>query len=301
MRALPQLQAGDTVEVIAPASRCSERHLNDLTSLLASWQLRCIVNRSIFGDDLLCANSDTQRFQLLNNALQNTETKAIICARGGYGSMRLIPALTQVMPPAAPKLFVGMSDITALHLYLQRHWQWPTIHGSLSSDLFSEESIATHKSILFGEVFHVEWFGKPLNTPAVKESVIHSTLTGGNLSLVQASIGTVWQIQGENKIIFLEDTGERAYRVDRMLVHLQQAHVFKGALAIVLGDFIKGNEPNGSSLIQPVLERFAASCDIPVIHIEGAGHGPTNFPVLFGTRAQLQLGRRTQLRIFTGS
>jgi muramoyltetrapeptide carboxypeptidase len=298
MTNLPVLKPGDCVEIIAPASRCTDERLSELKELLESWQLRCLVSKDIFGDDLLCANADEIRFQSLQQSLQNPETKAVICARGGYGSMRLIPALSEMTPPEKLKLFVGMSDITALHLFLEQHWQWPTIHGALAKDKFSPESIATLKSLLFGTVDQMTLPGVALNALAANNQVIEATLTGGNLCLVQSSLGTLWQLDGKGDIIFLEEVGERGYRVDRMLEHLRQANVFQGAKAIVFGDFIEGEEPNGTSLVQPVLERFAQDCNIPVLQIEGVGHGYINFPLLLGTKAKLQLGNKITLTCF---
>jgi muramoyltetrapeptide carboxypeptidase len=295
MQNLPILKPGDTVEIIAPASRCTDKRLAAIKELLSSWQLNCIVEKDIFGDDLLCANSDEARFKALKNALQRRDTKAIICARGGYGSMRLIPELMKMSPPESLKLFVGMSDITALNLYFQQQWHWPTIHGAAAPDVFSSESIASLKDILFGEVKQVAFEGKSLNTLAEKELTLESSVTGGNLCLVQTSIGTNWQLDAKQKIIFLEEVGERGYRVDRMLEHIRQAHLFKDAAAIVFGDFLEGEEPDGSSLINPVLKRFAEHCDIPVVQIVGIGHGHINFPLILGTSAKLKLGRQVKL------
>ncbi|STX44426.1 LD-carboxypeptidase [Legionella donaldsonii] len=298
MQRLPILKPGDSVEIIAPASRCTDEVLSDLNNLLESWQLNCIIDQAIFGNDLLCANTDEIRFNLLRKALLNPATKAVICARGGYGSMRLLPQLSQITPVNPPKLFVGMSDITAIHLFLEQQWQWPTIHGALARDKFSPESIHSLKSILFGDVEQISLSGLPLNELAASDKVIEARLTGGNLTLVQTSIGTIWQLDGQNKIIFLEEVGERGYRVDRMLEHLSQATVFKEAAAILFGDFLTGNEPNGSSLVKPVLERFAQNSPIPVAQIEGIGHGYTNFPLLLGAVAKLQLGERVELTCF---
>ncbi|MCC5016326.1 MULTISPECIES: S66 peptidase family protein [unclassified Legionella] len=298
MQRLPVLKPGDSVEIIAPASRCTDEVLSDLNDLLGSWQLNCIIDQAIFGNDLLCANTDEIRFNLLRKALLNSATKAVICARGGYGSMRLLPQLSQITPVNPPKLFVGMSDITAIHLFLEQQWQWPTIHGALARDKFSPESILSLKSILFGDVEQISLSGLPLNELAASDKVIEARLTGGNLTLVQTSIGTIWQLDGQNKIIFLEEVGERGYRVDRMLEHLSQASVFKEAAAILFGDFLTGNEPNGSSLVKPVLERFAQNSPIPVAQIEGIGHGYTNFPLLLGAVAKLQLGERVELTCF---
>ncbi len=299
MKTLPILYPGDSVELIAPASRCSDSQLLNLKKLIESWQLNCIVKKDIFGRDLFCANSDEVRFEHLKEALTNPAIKAVICVRGGYGSMRLIPQLATIKPPTQPKLFVGMSDITSLHLYLQQQWGWATIHGAASPDKFSPESIAALKTLLFAEAQTTQFNElKPLNDLAKENRVIESSVTGGNLTLIQAGIGTNWQMDGRNKILLLEEVGERGYQVDRMLEHLRQAGLFTQAAAILFADFLEADEPDGSSLIQPLLERFAANCEIPVLQMAGIGHGAVNFPVPCQTKAQLKLGLNAQLTCF---
>jgi len=296
---LPRLTAGDQVEIIAPASRCTEEQLIAIRDMLQAWQLDCIVNNNIFGPDLLCAHSDQNRFDSLKNALCNPKNKAVICARGGYGSMRLIPELAKIVPPSSNKLFIGMSDITALNIFLQQQWQWPVIHGALAADKYSPESIAALKSILLGEKNYLRYHGEAYNLAAENPISIESTITGGNLSLLQTSVGTIWHINSQNKILFIEEVSERGYRIDRMLEHLRQAGVFDNIAAIVLGDFIGGEEPNGSSLVKPVLQRFAATCPFPVIKVHGIGHDRDNHPLLMGTTAKLSLGNTIQLTCFS--
>lgn len=297
MSELTRLEPGDSVELVAPAARCSDELLFKLKSLLELWGLKCILPDDIFGKDLLCANSDEARFNFFKNAIEREETKAIICARGGYGSMRIIPQLLHLKKPKTPKLFVGMSDITALHLFLMQQWHWPVLHAGLALDKFSEESIAAVKSVMFGEVKNVNFAGKALNNVTPQNNIIESELTGGNLCLVQSGLGTSWQIETKNKIIFLEEVNERGYRVDRMFEQLRQAHVFRDAKAIVFGDFMEGKEPDGSNLVTPVLERFALTCDIPVIKIEGVGHGRTSLPLPMGTPTKIELGKNIKLSI----
>lgn len=298
MHPLLTLKAGDQVEIIAPASRCADDLLDKLKNTLTAWELNCIVSEDIFGSDLLCANSDSLRLQSLINALQNSASKAVICARGGYGSMRLIPGLAKITPPKNAKLFVGMSDITALNLFLLQKWKWPVIHGALSSDKFSPDSIAAVKAMLFGETKCIEFHGVGLNSAAHRSLTLESTLVGGNLSLLQTSIGTLWQVDGRDKILFIEEVAERGYRIDRMLEHLQQAGIFHPIKAIILGDFTGGNEPNGSSLVNPVLERFANAQSIPIVRIQGIGHGHVNHPLPLGTKVQLALGKEIKLTCF---
>ena len=295
MQTLPILESGDSVEIIAPASRCSDKQLDEIKNLLSSWQLNCIISKDIFGKDLLCANTDKMRFTHLKNALYNPTTKAVICARGGYGCMRLVTELINLAPPALPKVFVGMSDITSLNLFLQQCWHWPVLHAAPALGKFSSQSIEMIKAILFGEIDQIELEGIPLNLSATKKLVIDSTIIGGNLSLVQAGVGTCWQLNGAGKIIMLEEINERGYRLDRMLEHLRQASIFKNADAIILGDFIGGNEPNGTSLVHLVLERFANSFEVPVVQIKNIGHGTTNYPLPLGTKAKLHLGNKIKL------
>lgn len=295
MKTLLKLTPGDEVDIVAPASGCEPEHLKSVKALLASWQLNANISDDIFGKDLLCANSDEKRLDLLKKALLNSSSKAVICLRGGYGSARLIPGLNQINEMVPPKLFVGMSDITALNLFFQQRWGWPIVHAGLAPTIFTPESILAIKSILFGEMPQIEFVGVPLNIYAQKERVIHSTLTGGNLCLLQMSIGTSWQLQASDKILFIEEVNERGYRIDRMFEQMRQANIFNKVQAIVFGDFTKGLEPDGSSLVQPVIERFAQSCDFPVIQIKGVGHDRTNFPIIFNTQTQLNLGPEIKL------
>jgi muramoyltetrapeptide carboxypeptidase len=299
MAKLPILSTGDFVEIIAPASRCSENELINLIALLESWQLKCIVDDHIFGNDLLCANSDEHRLKGLEHALTNVDSKAIICVRGGYGSMRLIPGLRKLRPPHQLKWFVGMSDLTALHLFFQNKWHWPTLHAALNPVKCSQESILTTKAILFGEKTNISFQGMALNDEACNTNLLlKGRLIGGNLVLVQASIATSWEMDAKGKIIIFEEVGERAYKVDRMLEHLNQANRFHGALAIIFADFIQGEEPDGSSKIMDVLKRFACSTKIPVVKISGVGHDKPNYPLILGATAELQLGQKV---IFTNS
>jgi len=299
MQTLLKLQKGDQVEIIAPASRCNNEELHLLKELLESWDLKCIIDPNLLGDDLLFSNSDNNRSHLLKTALFRDQTKAIICVRGGYGSMRLIPELSKILPPKNQKIFIGMSDITALHLFLQQKWQWSVIHGSLSVLKFTKESIDQMKAILFGNINHVEFDGIPLNQAAKDKKVINAKITGGNLCVVQCSLGTIWQINSENKIIFLEEINERGYRIDRILNHLKQAGIFNQASAIIFGDFIGGKEPNGSSIIHLVLKRFALEINIPVVQVTGVGHDRVNFPLPLGMDANLYLDEKIKLTVLS--
>lgn len=303
------LRAGDIIDVIAPASACltTEAPLSKIHDLLVSWGLIPRIPENLLGSDLLCANTDTKRLEFLKNALLNTDSAAIWCLRGGYGSGRLIPKLANIelknSPP--PKLFIGMSDITALHLFLQQHFGWPTVHGpsvrQVADNDVDEENIQELKKIMFGQQKVLQYDKLTLlNDPSVKNKILRSMITGGNLCLVENSIGTLWQVNARNKILFLEEINERAYRIDRMLQHLEQAGIFQDVSAVLFGDFTGGKEPDGSSLIEAVLQRFAESCDFPVLHCPGIGHEKFNRPLPLGTKAELALADKSVLAVETG-
>lgn len=302
------LTPGDAIEIIAPASACPKKEgdvVNQVCELLTTWGLKPIVAADMFGDDLLCANSDEQRLLLLKNALLNPNTKAVWCLRGGYGATRLLPELFALPIPSRPKIFLGMSDVTALHLFLQQHWHWITLHSPSARQLalneVQPENLQEVKAILLGEQKTVEFkLLTPMNHLAQEEITIAAPITGGNLSLVQASLATSWQIDTQHKILFLEEINERGYRIDRMLQHLQQAGVFKEIKAIVFGDFIGGQEANGTSLVQDVLQRFAQHCEFPVLQCCGIGHGKHNRPLPLGSMSFLNLGEVPSLNSDAG-
>lgn len=296
MNTLPKLIQGDLVDIIAPASRCSDDCLQSIVSLIESWGLRCRVPSNIFGKDILCANTDEMRFEQIKSAVFDPESKAIICVRGGYGSGRLIPKLMQLPKPTKAKILVGMSDITALHLFFHTYWNWASVHAGVAPDRFSEASLDALKNILFQEKNPICFIAKPLNLAAENHGKIHSSVIGGNLSILQTSMGTSWQLQARHKMVLIEEINERAYRVDRMLNHLYQASDLKNADAIIFGDFLGGNEPDGNNLISKVLMRFAAECPMPVIQIQDVGHGQNNFPLPFGTEAELILDKEIKIR-----
>lgn len=305
-RAWKPLKEGDVVDIVAPASGCPsqerENVIRTVHDKLVSWRLVPRIPQHIYDQDLLCANSDEQRFTQLKNALLNTDSAAVWCIRGGYGSTRLMSSLIKLATPAHTKLFMGLSDITALHVFLQQKWHWATLHApsarQIALDQIHADNISETKNILFGQINSLEFLNLiPLNKPATLNKTITSPIIGGNLSLIQTSIGTFWQINPQNKILFLEETNERGYQIDRMLQHFSHACLFNKVKAILLGDFLNGNEPNGESLVDPVLQRFAEQMNVPVLRCLGIGHGQVNRCLPLGIPTQLILGENTSLKI----
>jgi muramoyltetrapeptide carboxypeptidase len=298
------LKKNSIIDIIAPASSVADTSIIEkLKALLESWQLTPRIAPDLFGPDLLCANSDEKRFQQLKDALLNSPSQAIWCLRGGYGCTRLIPSLLKLNTPEKPKLFIGFSDITGLHLFLQQKWHWQTLHSPTLNQvvhhLIEEENINELKKVIFGQLFELSYLLTPYHKPTTLDS-IQAPLTGGSLSLVQTSLGTDWQIETKDKILFLEDVNEVAYRIDRMLQHLQQSGILTHVKAILLGDFTFTAKIEEEKKILAVLERFAKEQNFPVLRCPGIGHGKKNRSLPLGTPALLDLNKNQLTIKITG-
>lgn len=301
------LQKNDIIDIIAPASSASLIDIQEGMNFLKKLGLRPRIPQELLErksqksqkkdmNNIFFAHSLEYQWQHLKNALFS-DSKAIWCLRGGYGSMRLIPELQKITPPPAPKIFIGLSDITSLHLFFTQSWKWPVIHGRNLADMSSKNaSKGDHlllKKILMGQTFEKTFKKlKPLNLLATKNKTLIAPLSGGNLRIIQSSLKTPWEIQTHNKIIFLEDIGERGYSIDRMLEQLYQSQLLKsGIKAVIFGDFLGGDEKNGKNFIHFALQRFAQRVNFPVLAGLPSGHGKEiNFPLPFNTKSQLHLG-----------
>lgn len=298
MKFPPHLKPGDTVDIVAPAFGASEADVMTAVTFLQSWGLKARVPGDLLGKDLLCAADDETRARLLLDALTTTDSQAVWGLRGGYGCARLIPFLQTAPIPQTPKWFLGFSDHTVLHLWLTQQWHWPTLHATTllrAAKGETDETSLTHlKKLLFRTIPELRYPLTHLNTDAKTLDSLTAPLTGGNLAVITSGIGTPWQIDTKDQILFLEEVDERGYRVDRMLLQLEQAGLLTGLKALILGDFSGGTEPDGSSFVWPTLQRFADTQPYPIYRCPGIGHERTNHPLPLGYACQL---RKDTLRI----
>lgn len=303
------LNPGNIVDIIAPSSSIPNvdllEYYQKVKQILASIGLiaRIPDNLIVLGEDSFSANSLKYRADHIINAFNNNESKAIWAIRGGYGAAKLIPFLEKIAEPIQPKLLLGFSDITALHLFLNNKWHWSSIHSPVINGLITNpKSIDELKPILFGEQKNITYNQlTPLNNYAKNSQDIEGEIIGGNLCLVQTSLAASWQIDTRNKIVFLEEVDERGYRIDRMLNHLLQAGVFKDAKAVIFGQIIPGYEKDGANLCEIAIENFIESLDIPVLSLSTIGHnGYLNSPLPFGAICHLSLGDQPVLVCSSG-
>ncbi len=291
MKKWSYLNSGDVIDIVAPASPSPLEGLNNGIRWIEENGFTARVPENLIKPDVFFASSLKNQLEQLKIAIYS-DSKMIWSLRGGYGSMRLIPFMKKWKKPKAPKLFMGFSDVTALHLFFGQQWGWPTIHGRNVSSMSPEKIFKDRKevtSILLGKKEILEFKNlKPLNDLAKKAVTIKGQVTGGNLKLLQTSLKTSWELDASGKILFMEDVGERGYAIDRMLEQLWQAGIInKGPRALVLGDFSEGTEKDGRDLTGIALKRLADRAPYPVFKGMKCGHGDINFSLPFNTNAEL--------------
>ena len=230
--------------------------------------------------DILCANTDEVRVKLFIEAALSTDSDVIWGLRGGYGAARLIPYLEKQNFPYA-KTLIGYSDLTALGLYFTQKYNWRFVHaktlGQFATQNIDQIERDAIGAILSGEAKQISYKIEAKNNPRS----VSGKIVGGNLCLIQTSLGTSWEIKTDGNILLLEEAGERGYRIDRMLEHLRQAGKFRDIKAIVIGDIECTPEPDGTAKrCVSVVDRFIKSLDVPVFASNNFGHGKNNYPLL---------------------
>lgn len=301
------LQPGDVIDIVAPGSPCSQETFDNSVQWIKNQGFEAHYPEDILAPDLFLSNTDEKRTKYLLEALTNCESKAVWCLRGGYGALRLWPQLEKIKKLPRPKFFIGYSDITTIHQWLNQKMHWPTIHGPLLDRCGDGRLSEAEKNELLGlltgtkkEIFFQHL--KPVNASAVtlmeQNKKIKSTLRGGNLTVYCSSLGTTLSPMYHQKdrfFLFLEEIAERGYRVDRMLTQLKLAGGFEKCQAVFLGDFVGGQEISGENYVWPVIEKFFKDFKIPVWKGLHAGHGQSQRPVIFNAEAQVFCGPETHL------
>jgi muramoyltetrapeptide carboxypeptidase len=281
------LRPGARVAVVAPAGPFERTALEAGVAVLAA-RYSVHLAPELLARQRYLAGSDAQRLAQLTAALSDPDIDALFCARGGYGAMRLLPALEGLAP--APKPLVGFSDITALHAWLQRNGLI-SVHGPVLTQLGRLDP-QTHERL-----FALLEAGAPAaplrGTDTYVPGVAEGPLQGGTLAVLTRLLGTPYLPPLEGAVLLLEDVGEQPYRLDRMWTHLALAGVFRRVRGIALGAFT-GCEPREADYTSAqVLRDLAAETGLPCAAGFPIGHGERNEPVPLGVRVRLDAAART--------
>ena len=287
-----RLAPGDRIAVVAPAGPLDRDSFEAGLQILGK-RYDVAWDASLLSRTRYLAGDDGRRAGELAAALADPGVRGVVAARGGYGSMRVLP---RVWPgvnggkEVAAKMLVGFSDITALHAALQASGH-VSVHGPVVTQL------ATQPASIVERFFAIlEDAGTPpapvAGTPMVG-GVVEGPLLGGNLSLVTRLLGTPWLPDLTGTVLLLEDVGERPYRIDRMWTHLRLAGVFDRVMGLALGDFTDCEDPDGGFTLRDVLYDLVGETRLPCVGFLPIGHDAINVPVALGTRVRLDGGAGT--------
>jgi muramoyltetrapeptide carboxypeptidase len=291
LRKPPALRKGDLIGVVAPAGVVKTEDLGNGVRRLEEMGFRVALGRSLYQSARYLAGRDQDRAADLAEMFANPEVKAVVAARGGYGTSRVIPLLDAKALARSPKIFVGSSDLTLLLHFLRSACRLVTFHGPMVSPNFGKYSSPTTN----GEFIRILGATTPpgpidvTGVKVLKGGSGEGVLTGGCLSLVCQTIGTPYEIQTEDAILFLEDINEPPYRIDRMLTYLKQVGKFDGVRAVVFG-LMPDCHPSPQELytLEDVIRDVLADLPCPILYDFPSGHGGTNVTLPFGVRAAVE-------------
>ena len=286
----PPLTQGDQVVLIAPGRKIDEQSVQIAKQVLESWGLSVKTSNNLFtSHHSYFSASDEARLEDLQNAINDPSVKAIICARGGYGTTRILDRLSLDAMQKSPKWIVGFSDITALHFKLFKN-QIKSIHGLMPVMFGASDSTLSLESLrraLFGNTVEVLF----PSVDTAESSSVTGTVVGGNLSLLVDSLGTPSEINTDNTILVLEEVDEYLYRVDRMFVQLNRAGKLKNLAALVVGHFndLKDSlQPFGESY-EEIISSHTSNHGYPVAFNFPSGHQNPNISWIHGGEATLTI------------
>jgi muramoyltetrapeptide carboxypeptidase len=288
LRKPPALRKGDLIGVVAPAGAVKTDDLNAGISRLEELGYRILVGRSLHRAARYLAGRDADRAADVMAMFENPDVRAVVAARGGYGTSRVIPLLDPKIIKRSPKIFVGSSDLTLLLHFLRAVCGFVTFHGPMVSPNFGKYSSPTTNESFVRILGAIEPPGRydVRGVTVLKGGSAEGVLTGGCLSLVCQTIGTPYEIRTDGAIVFLEDINEPPYRIDRMLTYLKQLGKFETARAVIFGPMPDCHPaPHESYTIHDVIRDVLGDLQCPILADFPSGHGGTNVTLPFGVRA----------------
>ena len=296
------LQKGDTIGIVAPSGPVNREKFEAGIARLRELGFNPIFSESIFNRELFFAGGVRRRVDELHEMFRLPEVKAIICARGGYGSNHLLPHLNLGLIAQNPKIFCGYSDLTTLLTYLHDNTGLVGFHGPMLSKDFACADGVHSGSFSYASTGQSQWSITRSDSPTltgIATGVADGKLYGGCLSLLVASLGTPYELQTAETILFLEDLGEWPYRIDRMLMHLRYAGKLEKVRGVVFGEMLEcAAPPDSDYTLQDVIARSLGDLNIPIAFGLRSGHvsaGNVTLPI--GVRARLNVSNKVSLEI----
>lgn len=295
----PYLQPGDKIAIVAPAGRIDREKVDIAIDMFKGWGYEVVVGKNIFKDYHVFSATDRERAEDLQWAFDSEDIRAVFCARGGYGCIRIVDQLDYSKFQGNPKWLVGFSDITVLHAKLNT-LGIESVHGPMPvkfpDDGSRSEDITALKKILEGTLPEYRYESHRYN----RSGVCSGELVGGNLSIVYSLHGIEIEWKKHEKILFIEDLDEDLYHLDRMMQNLKHSGKLERLQGLVVGQMtgMKDSDPSFGSTAYEIIAEAVQDYKFPVVFDFPAGHGSINYPLIMGAIADLEVNEESYSLVF---
>lgn len=283
------LSQGDKIGILSTARKISSQELAPAIEKIKAFGFKAIIGENIDKEDHQFAGSEELRAQSFNSFLRDNSIKAILCARGGYGSGQLLDKIDFDMLKENPKWIIGYSDITALHLHLNSNVKVQSLHASMPINFATNtpEALSSLFSTIQGEKQTYHFPNHPFN----KQGNVTGELIGGNLSVIYSLQGTLAAIDCKDKILFLEDLDEYLYHIDRIMLNLKLSGKLEHLSGLIIGGMTDMNDntiPFGKTAIE-IIRDYCEPYTFPIAYNFPAGHLDDNRALIMGGEVELNI------------
>jgi len=285
-----KINIGDKIGILSTARKISFAELNPAIQILESWGLKVVFGKFLFEEDNQFSGTVAQRTLDLQNMIDNKEIKAILCARGGYGTVQIIDKIDFSSLNTSPKWIIGYSDITVLHSHLNQ-LGFATLHATMPINFShnTQKSLDSFKNTLFGTYNCIQIPYHNFN----RIGTVEAEIVGGNLSILYSLLGSSSDLNTDHKILFLEDLDEYLYHIDRMIINMKRNEKFRKLKGMIIGEMANMNDndiPFGKTAEEIILEHVK-EYDFPICFNFPSGHIDDNRGIRFGVSSVLEINQ----------
>lgn len=284
------LEKGDTITLLSPAGKIAKEDVFPTVSLLENWGLNVKIAPNSFQSHHRFSGSIEERVADMQAALDDPESKAILCNRGGYGSLHIIDKLNFTRLKKYPKWLIGFSDITVFHSYFNTTVKCETLHAPMPINLSKLDvpttTVQNFRKALFGEALHYSLEPHSLNILGEAKG----ELIGGNLATFCNLLGTSISYNTKGKILFIEDVDEPIHKIDQMLLALKFAGKLTSLKGLIVGSFTNIDiHPEFGSSLEEIIYKAVATYGYPIVFNFPVGHSAKNYPMYIGREVSMQV------------
>ena len=278
------LKSGDKIVILSPSGATNHENVLKAANVLEGYGYRVNVSPHALGRNGTYSGSYSERINDLTDALADTDVKAILCSRGGYGAVHLLETLDSLPLRDNPKWIIGFSDISCLHALMARH-SIASIHASMTASDGEDEDTQALLGMLRGERQQYHITGHAFN----RCGCVSGRLVGGNMAVLSGLMGTKYDIYSRGDILFIEDVSEPVYKVERMMYQMELAGVFNRIKGLIVGRFTNYCAEADAESMEQMIHRIVSPYKFPVAFEVPVGHVDHNLPLMESGQVTLEI------------